>query len=628
MKRKKRSLGFVFSDSVQKINLKTKSYKNDQEDDWKEQLIPNFDSEHSQEGSEINPWKITTVQTVLLVIFFMLFVRIFHLQIVSGKINKELADGNRIQIKITHAPRGVIFDRNGKILAAASPAFRLIDEDPPADGKKSRLISREQALELEVKNDPRAQHLEVDNVRTYPMSEMMAHVIGYVGEISPQQLLSESYSDYRLGDRVGQEGIEAQYERYLRGKDGGEIIEVDSTGKKVRTLRKNSPIPGQNIYLTIDSDLQKKIYELMDNYLKESGGCCGAVVVSDPNSGQILALASFPSFNPNFFTKSEYEDKIAGVLSDPNFPILNRVTGGTYPPGSTFKIVSSLAALDSGKITPETTFLDNGVLYLGTFKFSNWYFNQYGRTEGAVNLVKALRRSNDIYFYEASIKIGKEPIIDWAKKLYLGKKLGIDLPTEVEGLVPDEEWKIKTFDTIWYPGDTLHMAIGQGFVLSTPLQILGITSYIAANGELYKPQLLDKIESRDFLARDFDPQILTSKLISENHIKTIQEGLEQVPASGGTAWPFFTFPIATAGKTGTAEYGDPDDKTHAWYTAYGPSDNPKIAMTVLIEGGGEGSSVAAPIVKEAFRWYFSEDKNNLIKDVYTPATDSGRTLGE
>ena len=343
-----------------------------------------------------------------------------------------------------------------------------------------------------------------------------------------------------------------------------------------------------------------------------------AAVANDPSSGKILALLSLPSFDPNLFTQDGDDSAISEIFSRSTAPILNRVIGGTYPPGSTFKIISSLAALASGKISENTTIQDNGVVMLGPYKFTNWYFNQYGKTEGPVNLLKALQRSNDTYFYEIAMIVGENALIDWSKKLYLGRKLAIDLPGEEQGLIPDDDWKQKTFDTPWYPGDTLQMAIGQGFVLTTPLQILGITSFIATEGTLYQPEILlsDK------------PQVLVSNLLPKDQVALVNTGLKLVPKAGGTAWPFFTFPIETAGKTGTAEYGDPKNKTHAWYTSFAPADDPKIALTILLEGAGEGSSMAAPVAKEVYRYYFSPDKNKLIQDVYTSATESGRSLGE
>lgn len=605
---KKKFLGFGFPDEVAKVSSKSGQPVKIKENEWKDALLPNFDATFAERFTK-GPWLSLPFALICAICFFIIFLRLFHLQIVEGAKNRELADGNRIQVKVIHAPRGVIFDRNGQILAANSPAFRL----------KTRLISREEALEREVKNDHEAQELEVDNVRTYPMGEKFAHAVGYVGEISGSQLAGEDYKNYRLGDRIGQSGIEAQYEKVLRGIDGGEIVEVDSLGIKLRSLRQNPPIPGQNLYLTIDADLQEIIYQHLKEGLEESGSCCGAAIAMDPGNGQVLALVSLPSYDPNIFTSLMDDQGIIKIFSHPDFPVLNRAISGTYPPGSTFKIVSSLAALSSGKVTVGTTIQDNGVIYLGPYKYTNWYFTQYGKTEGAVNLLKALQRSNDIYFYEIGRIVGEEAIAKWSSELKLGTKLGIDIPGEEVGLVPTDKWKRKTFGEVWYPGDTLHFAIGQGFVLTSPLQVLGITSFIAADGTLYKPQLV---------LSGFKPNVLVSEIASSDKIESIKTGLKLVTKTGGTAWPFFTFPIETAGKTGTAEFGDSKGKTHAWYTSFAPVNDPKIALTIIVEGGGEGSSVAAPIAKEIYRWYFSPDKNKLIQDTYTQATESGETVGE
>ena len=630
MVKKKRSLGFGFSDEVIKVNSKIGGFKNKEAGDWKDSLIPNFDMT-SVNLQYNNEWRVILFLIVSIVIFFILFLRLFHLQITNGKLSRELADGNRIQIKLIHAPRGIIYDRVGKILAANSPAFRIIDKQT----KKTHFITREEALSLEVKKDPRAKDMEVDNLRTYPFKEELAHVLGYVGEINETQLKDASYKNYNLGDRIGKDGIEQVYENILRGKDGGEIFEVNSMGEKIRTLRVVAPVPGKDIYLNIDLDLQSKLYQLTKSAAEKSGSCCAAAIAQDPKNGAILALVSIPSFDPNIFTLED-DIKINEVFSNPSSPILNRAVSGTYPPGSTFKIVSSLAALSSGKITKSTTFTDSGVLSLGPYKFSTWYFNEYGRTEGEVNILKAIQRSNDIYYYEIAQKIGEVAIENMAKKLKMGGKLDIDLPNDAAGLIPNDEWKRENYDQVWYPGDTLHRAIGQGFVLSTPLQILGITSYIATDGVIYKPQMVNKIAtSKDVVTWEFKPKILASNLVTSANIKIVKEGLELVPKIGGTAWPFFTFPIATAGKTGTAEYGESKIvggstiyKTHAWYSSYAPADDPKISTVVLVEGGGEGSTTASPVAKEFYRWYFSEDKTRLIKDTNAVATDSARTLGE
>jgi len=615
MAKRRKSLGYGFPDEVAKVTAKVGHFKKEEPAGWTDFLLPNFRPGQDQIPQK-SKWRIMVFLIISLVLFFIIFLRLFHLQIARGSINKELADNNRIRVKIIHAPRGVIFDRDGRILAANSPAFRL----------NSKLITREEALEWEVKNDPRALDLEVDNLRIYPEGEKFAHVAGFTGEISEDQLKTKEFRDYRQGDQIGKIGAEAKFEKLLRGVDGGEIIEVDSIGRKIRTLRFKSPIPGQNIYLSIDASLQEKLYQSMTAVLASSGSCCGAAVALDPGSGKILALVSLPSFDPNIFSQGIDEGAISEILSRSSAPILNRAIAGTYPPGSTFKIVSSLAALSSSKITKDTTIQDTGVIYLGPYKFTNWYFNQYGKTEGMVNLVKALERSNDTYFYEISRIIGVDSIADWARKLHLGGKLNIDLPGEETGLVPDDDWKKKVYGQPWYPGDTLHMAIGQGFILTTPLQILGITSFIAADGTLYKPEIL----------LSESPKILVSNLLPKDQVRIIKEGMKLGTKQKGTAWPFFNFPVETAGKTGTAEYGDPKNRTHAWYTSFAPADDPKIALTILVEGGGEGSSVAAPVAKEVYRYFFSPDKNKLIQDVsgeaassaYIPAVESARTLGE
>ena len=605
---KKRSLGVSFSDELVKVNIKHGNFKKPVNEEWKDSLLPNFSS--VDEGDVINLWRVTILSAVSIVLFFLIFLKVFRLQIVDGAKNRQLADGNRIQIKIIHAPRGVIFDRNGKILASNVPGFRLVDD------KKITYITRDQALEFEAKGDVRLKNLEVDSIRSYPMAEISSHILGYVSEITSNEL--ENFAGYRTGDRIGRGGVEESYESFLKGVDGGEVIEVDAAGNVLRVLRKVEPIPGKNLYLTIDSSLQEITFKTLESAVKKTGSCCGAAIVSDPKIGDILALVSYPSFDP---------ENIGMFLNAANSPLLNRAIAGTYPPGSTFKLASSLAGLTSGKISKDTTYEDTGQIYIGPYKFTNWHFTQYGKTEGSVNLIKAIKRSNDTYFYFLAQAVGESILSETAKKLGFGKTLGIDIPGEVSGLIPGNDWKVKEKGEVWFPGDTLHMSIGQGFVLSTPLQVLNLTSTVAASGKQYKPHLALKItgvEGKFIKEFEFESKDLGFK---KEDMEIVKQGMEEANASGGTAWSFFNFPIPSAGKTGTAEYGD-SRKTHAWYTAFAPSDDPKIAAVVLVEGGGEGSSVAAPIVKEIFRWFLSEDKSNLIKDIGQIATDSARQLGE
>lgn len=577
-----------------------------------------FSDAEEESTRSINPWLKSFIAVVFIVVFSLLIGRLFHLQVARGKENLDLADSNRIQVKVIHAPRGVIYDRNGKILAANAPGFRLFDPKNP--GEKAISLTREEYLKMEATNDPRLRDLEIDSLRSYLFTEKASHILGYLGEITESELKTEKYINYKLGDKIGRSGIEEAYEKTLKGIDGGEIIEVDASGRTLRTLRKKEAIPGQNLFLTVDADLQQVVYEKLEDSLKKSGSCCGGAVVTDPNTGEVLSLVSFPAYDPK---------NLPNALTAPNSPLLNRAIAGLYAPGSTFKIASSLAGLQSGKITAETKFEDTGVMNLGPFTFSNWYFTQYGRKEeGLVDLPRALARSNDIFFYQLGQLVGEKDMGDTAKKLGFGKKIGIDILGEEAGLVPDPEWKQKVVGEVWYPGDNLHMSIGQGFLLTTPLQISNLISFVASNGKQFPPHLgLEITDPKKGSVKKFkyDP---VNQVVDFGHFALIKKGLEQVPKPGGTAWPFFTFPISTAGKTGTAEFGDPKNHTHAWYTAYAPSDKPKITATVLIEAGGEGSSIAAPVVKEIFRWYFSDDKTKLIKDLGSIATESARTLGE
>lgn len=563
--------------------------------DWEDTFIPYF---QTVEGENFKPnnFKITFFFTMILIAFFVIFLRIFHLQITEGTYNRQLADGNRIQVGVIHAPRGIIYDRNGVILARNDPGFKL----------GANFISRDEVLKMEIKQDPRFKEIEIDNVRTYPFAEKTAHILGYVGETNQDELKTPKFKNYNQGDIIGRGGVEEAYESFLRGKDGGEVIEVDAKGRKLRSLRTIEAIPGNNLYLTIDSDLQIQVFNQLVSATKKVGVCCGAVIVTDPQKGQIISMVSLPSYDPK---------NINDYLLARDFPILNRAIAGLYPPGSTFKIASSLAGLSIGKITAQTSFEDTGVVNIGPYTFTNWYFTQYGKLEGSVNLVKALKRSNDTYFYHLAQATGEKVLQDTSRKLGFGKKVGIDIPGEALGLVPDNEWKLNKTSEVWFPGDTLHMAIGQGFVLTTPLQISNLITTIASLGKIYPPHLGLKItNSEGKLVKEFKVNESKEKWKKED-LELVKKGLNEVPKQGGTAWPFFNFPIESAGKTGTAEFGDLAGRTHAWYTGFAPSDDPKIAVTVLIEGGGEGSTVATPVVKEIMRWFFSPDKNNLIKDL-------------
>ncbi len=525
---------------------------------------------------------------IIIISALVIFGRLFFLQVVKGSEYRVLSDTNRTKTIAIHAPRGIIFDRNGLPLVFNAPGFRETIKD------KTRLIDKDEALKLISRGKT---NLEIDSLRSYPYKDAFSHVLGYIGQISKEELETEEFKDYKGGDLVGKIGIERQYEKLLKGTNGKELVEVDSMGKTIRNLGKTDPIPGQNITLTLDLELQKTAFEAGKDIEK------GAIIVSNPK-GEILALVSKPSFDPNLFTMGyamqNSQDLIAQILTDlENQPLLNRAIGGTYPPGSTFKLVTAAAGLEEGKIDKSFTVEDKGILIIGEFSFANWYFTQYGKTEGEVNVVKGIARSNDIFFYKLSELVGVDSLSKFAEKFGLGNKLGIDLRGEEKGLVPTQKWKKEVIGDNWYLGDTYHYGIGQGYLLTTPLQVNMLTSVIANNGVLFEPHLLKNQKSK----------IKNQKFLKDETISIIKEGMVASCATGGVAWPLFQFRIQNselriACKTGTAQHGGEETLPHAWITLFTPAEKPEIIVTVLSESSGEGSNIAAPIAKKILEAWF------------------------
>lgn len=491
---------------------------------------------------------------LLTVAFAVLFARLFALQVVQGAYYRDLSDGNRIKTEVIKAPRGIIFDRNQRPLVFNIPFF-------PTTGQNETLL--------------------LPAFRSYPLAEAAAHVLGY---------LSSS-------DSVGKMGIEQAFEARLSGIDGKRLIEVDSKGKFVRVLGQEDPTPGQDLSLTLDAKLQEKANQAM------GGVARGAVVVTN-RSSQVLALVSKPSFDPNLFTLPQtYQPASASsyltveaVLGDTkNQPLLNRAISGSYPPGSTFKLVTAAAGLEGGFIDEDFRVVDTGVIQVGAFSFSNWYFTGYGKTDGELNIVSAIKRSNDIFFYKLSELVGVEKISLMARRFGLGDRLGFDLEGEAKGLVPSPAWKKEVVGEAWYLGDTYHYGIGQGYVSATPLQVNLWTSVIANGGVLYQPRLI----------RNTTNKPIRKNFLSQKTVGLIREGMVQSCSPGGVAWPLFGFRVPVACKTGTAQHGGPKDPPHAWITLFAPAHDPQIIVTVLVESSGEGSNVAAPIAKEILEEWFS-----------------------
>ncbi|MDO8503501.1 MAG: penicillin-binding protein 2 [bacterium] len=549
----------------------------------------------------------------LLIIAFVLGLgRLVDLQLFRGSYFRSLAEGNRIRRIPIKAPRGEILDRTGESLARNIPVYRLATFGEGGVVVETKEIPREEALRIESTDPGEALKIIVDIGREYPLGEAAAHVVGYVNEASPQEVGNSpvcgeipNSGAYALGDLVGRIGIETQYECVLRGTNGEELIEVDTRGRLVRKLGRKEPVSGKSITLSIDGGLQQAAYHGLVSAPNEKGTrpaiedgitVRGAVVAQDPGSGEILALVSAPSFDPGAIG-----DRYAEWAKDPNMPFFNRATGGSYHPGSTFKIVVATAGLEEGKINKDFEFDDPGILRVGDFSYANWYFTQYGRTEGLINIVRAITRSTDTFFYKVGELVGPEKLASWAEKFGLGEKTGVDLSGEVPGLVPTPEWKEKVKGERWFLGNTYHMSIGQGDVTATPLQINNMTSVIANGGKLCGPHLIkeatqnSKFETLNSKCEDLGLRPETVQLITE--------GMVGACSTGGTAFPLFNFKPQVACKTGTAEFGDSEDRTHAWLTAFA-SDEPEIVVTALVEAGGEGSRVAAPVVKEVLDYWF------------------------
>jgi len=573
--------------------------------------------------------------TFFSIAFFILIWRLFDLTIIQGHGFKTLADGNRTRELVRHAPRGILLDRTGKPLVANDPYYRLIK---PCSAEETASecttpLSQEEGEALSKQGLPAGSFLEVDYRRRYLYPEALAHVIGYTNEISGKELEDEYYKlrQYRPADRVGRTGAEAVFEDRLRGRDGKELVEVDATGAIVRTLGRDRESPGENITLSIDAALSQVV---ADSFPK---GQKGAVVVSKPSTGEILALYSSPSYDVNAFSRGLSQTEYETLMNNPEQPMFDRAIGGVYPPGSTFKIVTSMAGLEEKAIGADTTVEDTGVLTIGPFRFPNWYFVQYGKTEGNVDVVKALKRSNDIFFYKVGEWVGISKLVAWSQKVGIGKPLGIELGGEAGGLMPDPSWKKERFSTQadrdarndeWYLGDTYHVSIGQGYLLVTPLQVNIWTNVIASGGKLCRPT----IKKQQSVCKEIPLAASTMSLVVE--------GMREACAPGGTGWPLFNFAItkpdteatdsarmvktavSLACKTGTAEYGDPKNHTHAWFTVFAPLDKeaagvvpegvasqitgePEISISVLVEGAGEGSDKAAPVAKKILEAWFS-----------------------
>ena len=599
--------------------------------------------------------RINTFIFIAVFIFGALISRMAYLQIIHGVDFLKQAENNRISLLPIRAPRGLFYDRNGEVLVSNRPGFTVsvipltgpISDDVlnklanilkmKPDEIKKKISQQDNPLMPvriksdvdtdtitkleEQKNDLPGVKIETEAVRNFIFNELGAHMFGYVSEISDTELEKKQSEGYKTGDIIGKSGLEKVYDQELRGENGGEQVEVDVNGQAVQMLGKKEAIPGNDLVLTIDGKIQKAAEKAIDDRLRylqmrlgNPNAKAAAAVVMNPQTGEILALVSRPTFNPNLFNGGISTKDWKEINDNPFNPMQNRTINAEYPPGSAFKIVTGSAALETGKITPEEKILDTG---------THWIIpkgNAHGAALGWIDFNTALVKSDNVFFYELGNRLGIDLLEKWARMFGLGAPTGVNLPNESEGLVANRTYKEKVYEEEWYLSETFDAAIGQGFQLATPIQMASVISQIANGGHRYRPYLVSKIVTPNGATiKSFAPEELSTVPLSDKTLTTIRKALREVASPTGTAGYIFEgFPIPIAAKTSTAENPHGDD--HGWFVAYGPYDNPTIAVAVIVEQGGYGSDSAAPIVRKIMEAAFN------IPPGFDPADELAKEL--
>jgi penicillin-binding protein 2 len=574
---------------------------------------------------------------------FVLIIRLWYLQIVKGDYFRDRSENNRLRTVYIPSPRGLILDRQGEVLARNRPAFNVdfVTEDSKqpketvadlaaltnVDVKElnDRLVNQNKRRRFEPKlllkdisRDLVAQVsvqryrlpgviINVVPSREYVHGELGAHVIGYTREINGEQLKNPQYAGYRMGDVVGQAGIEAKWERYLRGERGSQAVIVNASGNKIGEAFFEPEIPGHNILLTID----RKLQETADRALS---GLRGAIVALDPTTGDVLAISSSPRFDPNMFTSEISKDQWADLVSPKETKLNNRAVQGAYPPGSVFKIFVSIAILAEQVASPsESTFCP------GSYQFGRRAFKCHKHSgHGSATMYDSIVQSCDVYFYIMGQRLGVDRIHDYARMFGFGEVTGVDLSEENAGLVPSTEWKKNFFkepeDKRWYPGETLPVAIGQGAVTTTPIQIARSLAAVVNGGKVLRPRVVRRVSSSDgrVFEEHVDPEVVRdlSSYVDGSILREVRRGMEGVVADKRGTGHRAALPdiagIAVGGKTGTSQVGTKDED-HAWFAGYAPANDPKIVVVALVENGGHGGATAAPLVKQVMGTYFGVD---------------------
>lgn len=600
--------------------------------------------------------RLHTLLVVCLVLFAVLLGRMVYLQLWRGDYYAKQSDGNRLRQSRILAPRGIIYDSEGKELVNNLPGYAVVLQKQssykpetlqrlsnllqmPVEEINAKIKASENFYEpIMLKNNLDQQMvtkieeqrrympevmLSVQPIRNYPYHELAVHALGYVGEVSSYEIEQGLFKNISQGSLVGKGGLEKSYDKYLRGEDGAFMEEVDVAGNVVKHYDSVQPIPGKNLKLTIDYELQKELETFTDKhlaFLRSSGIAPGAraaaVVAIDPRNGAVRAMVSRPGYDPNWFVHGISSKNWNSINNDPNYPMNNKVITGEYPPGSTFKIVTGSAAFELKKVGLNEPIFDGGfhpmVPTMG---------NAGGEVLGWLTFIKALAMSDNVYFYELGYRVGIDNIEKYAHIFGFGERTGIDLEGESKGLVASKKVKREIWDEDWRLGDTFNAAIGQGFNLTTPIQLSVMLSIVANGGTKYQPYLVDSIINSDGSLFE-KPKRAEGKHIdvSQQTIDYIRMGMSATTQEGGTASYFAGLPKPIAGKTGTAENSHGRD--HGLFVAYGPVDDPELVVVCIVEQGGFGSVAAGPIVYKAFEEFFQEKGYMPRPDKAAPKKDT------
>ncbi|HEY1851048.1 MAG TPA: penicillin-binding protein 2 [Candidatus Binataceae bacterium] len=607
--------------------------------------------------------RIAGLMALVVAVLITASLRLYYLQVIKHHELAELADRNRIRIQRLPALRGLVFDRHHRPLVDTKPSFDavIVPEDTPDVNstitRLEKLIGpNDMAKKVEDADDdgrpdfepvmveerlnwPQVVALETHQLefpgvslqvtprRHYLYDSLAAHLLGYVGEVTVKDL--NRLPDYRMGDDIGKFGLERSWESTLRGDSGGQEIEVDSIGRRLRMLREIPERPGNSVVMTIDLDLQ----QVAENAI---GARAGALVAIDPNTGYILAMASHPAYNPNIFAGGIQSSAWRELITDPSHPLENRSIQGIYPPGSTFKVVDSIAALMDRTMTTSTSYNCPGGIWFGNREYRCWRKQGHGN----ISFHRAIVESCDVFFYDVGQHLGVDRIAAWAHALGLGKKTGIDLDNEKAGTIPSSEWKERRFHERWYPAETLSVAIGQGYVAVTPIQLAELAAEVANGGTLYKPQFVSQIDALDgSVVKTFPPVVENQTRIDPQVLAQLRSAMaDVVNASDGTGKAAKIDGIIVAGKTGTAQVVkeaqgartketalSDKNRDHGWFMAFAPVDHPKIAIACVIEHSGHGGSTAAPVVKAVMEKYFELNPPQGGAPVIVPSNDAQPT---